>query len=259
MELHDITSARFESALAYEGLPVRAMFRSWAAELAPFPNRWRRAARVAFVTAIGAGIMATLQIANPLGLTLLVSLAAPEFTFNLATGVVFLLMAAIIPMLALFTVGALADSPVLLLSTFIVFTAISTYLIYGVRRLGRLWLWIQIPSVTAFYMVLFDRRSLGWDNAQMFAGTAIAVTLLLLSTRQAVQLRGTAALLASVMVAERIHSEVERLCVIACQQAGQGYEDERKRELRLAADALDGALGEYIVQINLSSRHEHAE
>src|SRR5215831_19214190 len=136
MELHDITSARFESALAYEGLPVRAMFRSWAAELAPFPNRWRRAARVAFVTAIGAGVLATLQIVNPLGLTLLVSLAA---------GIVFLLMAATIQLLALFTVGALADSPVLLIAAFIAFTAISTYLIYGVRRLGRLWLWIQIP------------------------------------------------------------------------------------------------------------------
>jgi len=318
MASHDLARARLERALAYESLPVRATFRSWAAELVPFPNRWRRAARVAFVTAIGAGIMAALQIANPLGLTLLVSLAAPEFTFNLATGVVFLLMAAIIPMLALFTVGALADSPVLLLSTFIVFTAISTYLIYGVRRLGRLWLWIQIPSITAFYMVLFDRRSLGWDNAQMYGGIAIAIALLLLfnnllwpvpaemvlanslrgtlarsrrrlgllvmiflgeatpdhdltvasklayhlallrpATRQANEARRSVNLLAAVMVAERIHNEIERLYVIACKQLGRSYEEARKRDLRQMAEALDGALNEYIVHISQPTRPEH--
>jgi len=155
-----------------------AMLRSWGTELAPFPNRWRRAARVAVVTAVGAGIMAVVQITNPLGLTLLVNLAAPEFAFNLATASVFLIAAAIIQVLALFVVGALADSPIPLIATFVACSAVSTYLIYGVPRLGRLWLWIQIPSITAFYMVLFDHRTLGWDNAQMYAGTAIAIGLL---------------------------------------------------------------------------------
>src|SRR6516162_2247661 len=314
----DMAPARFQRALASESLPVRATFRSWAAELAPFPNRWRRAARVAFVTAIGAGIMAALQIANPLGLTLLVSLAAPEFTFDLATGIVFLLMAAIIPGLALLMVGALADSPVLLVSTFIVFTAISTYLIYGIRRLGRLWLWIQIPSITAFYMVLFDRRSLGWDDAEMYGGIAIAIALLLLfnnllwpvpaemvlanslrgtlarsrrrlgllvtiflgeetpeydrtvasklayhlalvrpATRQAKEALGSAHLLAAVVVAERIHNEIERLCVVARKQIGRSYEEARKRDLQEIADALDGALNEYIVHISHPTSPEH--
>lgn len=318
--LNDTTSARFERALAYEGFPIRAMFRSWSAELAPFPNRWRRAARVAFVTSIGAGIMATLQIVNPLGLTLLVSFAAPEFVFNFGTAVVFLLMAAIIQVLALFMVGALADSPVLLLSAFIVFTAVSTCLIYGVRRLGRLWLWIQIPSITAFYMVLFDRRSLGWDNAQMYAGIAIAVALLLLfnnllwpvpaemvlanslrstlarsrrrlrllvaiflgdatpdhdrpvasklayhlallrpATRQVDEVRGAANLMAAVMVAERIHNEIERLSVVACKQSGRSYDDARKRDLREMADALDDALDEYIVHVSQPARREHRQ
>jgi len=318
MVSHDLTSARFERAPAYESLPLQATFRSWAAELAPFPNRWRRAARVAFVTAIGAGIMATLQIANPLGLTLLVSLAAPEFAFNFATGVVFLLMAAIIQVLALFMVGSLADSPVLLVSAFIVFTAISTYLIYGVRRLGRLWLWIQIPSITAFYLVLFDTRSLGWDTAQMYAGIAIAIALLLVfnnllwpvpaemvladslrstlarsrrrlavlitiflgeatpdhdrtvasklahhlallrpATRQAKEALVSAHLLAAVVVAERIHNEIERLCAVACKQIGRSYEEARKRDLQEIADALDGALNEYIVHISHPTRPEH--
>jgi hypothetical protein len=272
------------------------------------------------VTAIGAGIMATLQVVNPLGLTLLVSLAAPESAFTFATGIVFLLMAAIIQVLALFVVGALADSPVLLISAFIVFTAISTYLIYGVRSLGRLWLWIQIPSITAFYLVLFDTRSLGWDNAQMYAGIAIAIALLLVfnnllwpvpaemvlanslrntlarsrrrlallitiflgeatpdhdrivasklayhvallrpATRQTKEAPGSAHLLAAVMVAERIHNEIERLCVVACEQIGRTYEAARKRDLREMADALDGALNEYILHISQPSRREHAQ
>ena len=320
MVSHDMASARFERALAYESLSVRATLRSWTAELAPFPNRWRGAARVAFVTAIGAGITATLQIANPLGLTLLVSLAAPEFAFNFATGVVFLLMAAIVPVLALFIIGALVDSPVLLVSAFIVFTAISTYLIYGVRRLGRLWLWIQIPSITAFYMVLFDRRGLGWDTAQMYGGIAIAIALLLLfnnllwpvpaemvlanslrstlarsrrrlgllvtiflgeatpdhdrtvasklayhlallrpATRQADEARSSANLLAAVMVAERIHNEIERLCVFACRQIGRSYDEARKRDLREMADALDGALNDYVVHLSQPTRPEHTQ
>src|SRR6202030_3966652 len=52
------------------------------------------------------------------------------------------------------------------------------YLIYGVPGLGRVWVWVQIPTVTAFYLVLFDHRGLGWDNAQMFAGLVVAVTML---------------------------------------------------------------------------------
>src|SRR5271154_2888785 len=124
---------------------IRATLRSWAAELAPFPHRWRRAARVALVTAAGAGVMAAVQIANPLGLTLIVNFAAPEFAFGLATGVVFLIAAAAIQILTLVTVGALVDNPVAHICVFVAFTAVTTYLIYGVPKLGRIWLWIQIP------------------------------------------------------------------------------------------------------------------
>ena len=41
------------------------------AELAPTRQKWLRAIRVASMTALGAGVMATMQIVNPLGLTLL--------------------------------------------------------------------------------------------------------------------------------------------------------------------------------------------
>jgi len=296
------------------------LLRSWAAELAPFPNRWLRAARVAFVTAVGAGLMAAFQITNPLGLTMLVSLAAPEFAFSLATAAAFLVLAAVIQVLMLFVVAALADNPTLLLAAFIAFSSVSTYLIYGVRRLGRLWLWIQIPSVTAFYMVLFDHRRLGWDNAQMYAGTAIAIVLLWLfnqviwpmpaeavlanslrstltrsrqrlevlvgislgemapskdhavasklayhlallrpANRQAEIIRASANLLAAVMVAERIHNEMERLCVVTYRQSGRFYDGERKRELRQLAQTLGDALDKYISDINQPTHREHAQ
>ena len=156
----------------------RMMLRSWRAELAPFPNRWRRAARVGFVTALGAGVTAILQISNPLGLTMLLSFAAPEYAFSLPTAIAFLVGAAAMQILMLAMVGAMVNAPVLHVCVFIAYVFVTTYLIYGVPGLGRFWVWVQIPTATAFYLVLFDHRGLGWDNAQMFAGLAVAVTML---------------------------------------------------------------------------------
>jgi hypothetical protein len=283
----------------------RAMFRAWRAELAPFPMRWRRAARVALVTALGAGVMATLQISNPLGLTMLLSFAAPEYAFGLDTAMTFLVGAAAMQLLTLATIGALVNAPVLHVCVFIAYTFISTYLIYGVPGFGRLWLWVQIPTVTAFYMVLFDNRGLGLDNAQMFAGLAVATTMLWLfnnviwpkpaptvlsgslqstlersrrrlkllmriflaeggatpnhdrgvasklayhltllepSIRNAADVCGPAALLARVIVAERIHNEIDRLCVIACNQLGATLDETNRFTLREATAALDAKL-----------------
>ena len=288
---------------------VRLMLRSWRAELAPFPNRWRRAARVAFVTALGAGVNAILQISNPLGLTMLLSFGAPEYAFSLATAITFLVGAAAMQLPTLGMIGALVNAPVPHVCVFIAYTFISTYLIYGVPGLGRLWLWVQIPTVTAFYLVLFDHRGLGWDNAQMFAGLTVAVTMLWLfnnviwpepaasvlsdslrstleqsrrrlellvrtflaegsanpnhdrgvasklayhltllehSIRNSVNVREAAELSAAVTVAERIHNEVDRLCVVACTQLGAALDETGRFAVRKAARALDIALEAYV-------------
>ena len=285
------------------------MLRSWRAELAPFPNRWCRAARVGFVTALGAGVTAILQISNPLGLTMLFSLAAPEYAFSLATAITFLVAAAAMQLLMLAVVGALVNAPVLHVCIFIAYTFITTYLIYGVPGLGRLWIWVQIPTVTAFYLVLFEHRGLGWDNAQMFGGLVVAVTMLWLfnnviwpepaaavlsgslrstlersrlrlellmriflaeggaipdhdrgvasklayhltllepSIRNAANIREPAKLLAAVTVAERIHNEIDRLCIVACTQLGAALDETGRLALREASRALDAALKEYI-------------
>jgi hypothetical protein len=290
----------------------RAILRSWRAELEPFPGRWRRAARIAFVTALGAAVMAAVQIVNPLGVTLLLSFAAPESAFSLRTGTIFLIGTAAVQLLTLFLIGGLVDLPVAHVCVFIAYVAVSTYFIYGVSRIGRLWVWAQIPSVTAFYMVIFERRGLGWDNAEMFAGMTIAVAVLWLfnnviwpepassilarslestldrsrrrlrlllkiflaedgaqpdhdrgvasklayhlellrpATRGASSVRVPAELLATVMVAERIHNEIDRLCVPACTQLGAALDDDAKRELHEAADLLDAALARHIARL----------
>src|SRR6202035_4048725 len=113
--------------------------RSWRAELARFPNRWCRAARVGLVTALGAGLTTILQSSSPLGLTMLLSFAAPEYAFSLATAITFLVGAAAMQLLILAVIGALANAPIPHVCAFMTYTSISTYLIYGVSGLGRAW------------------------------------------------------------------------------------------------------------------------
>jgi len=159
-----------------EDFSLEAIF----AELAPTRQKWLRAIRVASITMLGAGMLATMQIANPLGLTMLANLSLPEAAFPLARGIIFLFGAAVSQTLAVASAAALANSPVLELAAFILLSLVTSYLIYAVPILGRLWLWIQVPVVTTFYMVLFVPFDLGSDNAQMFAGLAIAIAMLLL-------------------------------------------------------------------------------
>ena len=157
-----------------------AKWRALFEELEPAPGRWRRAARVGLITALGAGVTVAMQIANPLGLTLLFNFALPESAFSPARGAAFLCCAAVLQVFGLMLVGALVDSPVVHVAVFILICFCTTYLIYAVPTLGRLWVWIQVPVVTAFYLAMFLPDQLGWDAAQAFAGMAVAVAVLLL-------------------------------------------------------------------------------
>jgi hypothetical protein len=162
-------------------MTASAKWRSLLEELEPTPGRWRRAARVGLITALGAGATAAMQIANPLGLTLLFNFALPGAAFSLARGFAFVCFAAVLQALGLVLVGALIDSPVVHVTVFILLCLFSTYLIYAVPTLGRLWVWIQVPVVTAFYLAMFlPADALAGNEAQAFAGMAIAVAVLLL-------------------------------------------------------------------------------
>ncbi|HLK85445.1 MAG TPA: hypothetical protein VKT27_02985 [Candidatus Binataceae bacterium] len=155
-------------------------WRALASELRPEPGRWRRAARVGLITALGAGAMAAMQISNPLGLTLLVNFALPEAAFSAARGAELVGFAAVFQMLGLALVGALVNAPVAHVTAFVLICLYSSYWIYAVPTLGRLWVWIQVPVVTAFYMAMFlPGDELGRFEAEGFAGIAVAVGVLL--------------------------------------------------------------------------------
>jgi len=97
---------------------------------------------------------------------------------------------------------------------------VTSYLIYAVPVLGRLWIWIQVPVVTAFYMVLFVPAELGWDNAQMFAGMAVAVAMLWLFNNLLWPLPVSSVVAQSLAEAmERSRSRFARLTAIAAGDA----------------------------------------
>jgi hypothetical protein len=75
---------------------------------------------------------------------------------------------------------------------------------------------------------------------------AYHLTLLEPSIRSATNVREPAELLAAVTVAERIHNEIDRLCVIACTKLGATLDQTGKVALHEAARALDAALEERI-------------
>ena len=165
------------------------------------------------------------------------------------------------------------------------------------------------PDNNQFLPVLFDYRNLGWENAQMFAGMAVGaailwlintvmwpqpvavvlkdslrntlersrrrlklliaiflgddeavpdedrpvasklgyhLTLLKSATQDLRTIGERAESIAAVMVAERIHNEIERLCEPACRQYGVALEEATKRDLREVAASLDTILEGYI-------------
>jgi len=153
------------------------------AELDPSAIRFRRAARMGLVTAVGAGILASMQIPNALGLTLIVNFAAAELAFDLNTAVLFVCGSAIIDALALPIAGATVDMPGLHLIVFFTLAVATTYAIYSSRQLGRLWVWAQLPLLTAYYMMVYQPDSFGVTLTEMWSGCALGVVLLLIVNR----------------------------------------------------------------------------
>ncbi len=209
-----------------------AKWRALFEELEPTPGRWRRAARVGLITALGAGVTAAMQIANPLGLTLLFNFALPEAAFSPARGTAFLCCAAVFQVFGLMLVGALVDSPVVHVAVFVLICFCTTYLIYAVPTLGRLWVWIQVPVVTAFYLAMFLPDQLGWDAAQAFAGMAIAVAVLLLCN-SIVRPEPAASVLADSIAATLMRSRLRLARLIEISLGHVAADDDRSVASRL--------------------------
>jgi len=155
--------------------------RALAAEMEATPQRWRRAARIALITALGAGVTAALQISNALGLTLLFNFGAPEMAPSFRAACRFLAGAALCQAAGLALAGAMADSAIPHLTIFAALSLVSGYLIYADPRVGRLWVWVQVPVLTAFYLVVFDPGGFGWTDVQAFGAVAVAVAILYVS------------------------------------------------------------------------------
>jgi len=283
--------------------------RTLIAELGSTPQRWRRATRIGLLTALGAGLTATLQIGNALGLTLLFNMGAPEMAMSFAASVRFLLGAAICQAVGLALAGAMADSPLAHLSIFAVLSLVSGYLIYGDARVGRKWVWVQVPVLTAFYLVLFDPGGFGWNDAEAFAAVAVAVgilyvansvlwpkpaaevlsesladtvdrsrrrlrllldiwagadglrpeddrpvasklgyhlTLLAPAARRSRGAQVPGMLVAAVMVAERIHNEIERIAELLSEFGGGTIDDVARGSMHRAGAELDAMLDDYV-------------
>ena len=90
----------------------------------------------------------------------------------------FLLGAAVFQALGLALCGAMVDSAIPHFAIFIILCLATSYLIYADPRIGRLWIWVQVPVLTAFYLAIFDPGGFGWNDEQAFAGVAVAVAIL---------------------------------------------------------------------------------
>jgi hypothetical protein len=224
-------------------MDARARFRSLLAELEPTPARWRRSARVGLITALGAGVTAAMQISNPLGLTLLFNFALPEAAFSPARGAAFIAAAALLQVLGLAVVGASVNSPIVHLTFFILLCLVTTYLIYAVPTLGRLWVWIQVPVVTAFYLAMFMPDGVGPNAAQAFAGMTIAIVLLLLCNG-IVRPEPAEAVLADSITATLEHSRLRLAAVVGIIVGDASDNDDRPVASRLGhhLSLLGGAL-----------------
>jgi len=283
--------------------------RALGAELGSSPQRWRRSARIALITGFGAALTAAAQIANPLGLTLLFNFAAPEMAISFAAAVRFLAGAAVLQALGLALAGAMADSAIPHLMMFTALSLASGYVIYADSRIGRLWVWVQVPVLTAFYLVIFDPGGFGWNAEQAFAGVAIAVailyaansllwpqpadavldeslaytldrsrrrlgalldiwagrggrrpaddrpvasklgyhlTLLAPAAHHSKTVEVPAALLAAVIVAERIHNEIERVAELVAAYAPFPMSQEAESGLLAAGAEIDTMLERYL-------------
>ena len=66
--------------------------------------------------------------------------------------------------------GAMVDSAIPHFAIFIILCLATSYLIYADPRIGRLWIWVQVPVLTAFYLAIFDPGGFGWNDEQAFAG-----------------------------------------------------------------------------------------
>jgi uncharacterized membrane protein YccC len=145
-----------------------------AEELRPQPGRLRYALRTAVVIALGAGLMAALAIAGPMGPYVLQGVAGGPSAITPAAAGILTAAQAVAGGTSLAIIGVLVEAPWLFLAFFAVIGAILTYaMMRGPFTAGK-WLYVEIAFLNSFFLVLFDPTGVGWSVAYTCAGGAAA-------------------------------------------------------------------------------------
>jgi uncharacterized membrane protein YccC len=147
-------------------------------ELRRRPARVRTALRMAVIGATGATLMAALRIESPLGPVLVwVALYASNARLTPSTGLQLIVAYGVSLFASYVIAGMLIDAPWLLLAVFGLSTAGLTY---GMSTRGFVgpWLQVEIGFLDTFYIQAVTPQNVGWAVAHNFAGSALAVVVL---------------------------------------------------------------------------------
>jgi len=187
-------AAGSEAAPAISGLPhigaaeaianlvdrIDLFLSSLPQKLAPRPQRFAYALRLATICAVGMGLMVIAHVD---------SIFAPYVLWTLASGadgmtpprraIAYLAVSSILLALSVPIAGNLSEAPWLMLPVIGCFVGGFTYLQYS-RHAAAGWNIVEIVVLTGFFSVLFDPHNFGWEVGATYGGIVIALLVVAL-------------------------------------------------------------------------------
>ena len=147
-------------------------------ELRPRPGRLRTSVRMAFISAVGAALMAALHVAGALGPnTLWIHMYASSSLMTVSQGLLLVVVYAITLIASVPIAGMLIEAPWLLLPFFGLAAALMLYTL-NKQRLAGVWFHGVVTFLDTFYLCVFDPQNFGWSVAYTFSGVAVAIGVL---------------------------------------------------------------------------------
>ena len=147
-------------------------------ELRPRPGRIRTSVRWAFISAVGAALMAALHVDSALGpATLWLCLFASSSLMTASQGLALVLAYAATLSASVPLAGILVDVPWMLLPFFGLATALGAYVL-NKQKLPAAWLNCVVGFLDTFYLCIFDPHNFGWSVAYTFSGMSLAIGVL---------------------------------------------------------------------------------
>ena len=144
-------------------------------ELRPRPGRIRTSVRWAFISAVGAALMAALHVDSALGpATLWLCLFASSSLMTASQGLALVLAYAATLSASVPLAGILVDVPWMLLPFFGLATALGAYVL-NKQKLPAAWLNCVVGFLDTFYLCIFDPDNFGWSVAYTFSGMSLAI------------------------------------------------------------------------------------